>query len=261
MKFAVLGSNTSTSLSPRLHLFIYKLMKLDHSYSYIETQTIDPSILFEYDGLNITNPFKNNIIEYLDQLDPIALKTQSINCIKVIDNIKIGYNTDYYGFDKSITVNNVDFANKKIIVIGAGGVSSTICRYLADNHFTFKIINRTPENSKLLINRLNLSKRNIAKSNSLDNIEYDIIINCLPSSADTNSYLRVIGLGAKHINIYIDMNYNVKSDFIAGINADKIIDGVDMLIFQAIKSIEIWMENDILHSVDYHRIRKHIIKN
>jgi shikimate 5-dehydrogenase len=57
------------------------------------------------------------------------------------------------------------------------------------------------------------------------------------------------------------MNYNVKSDFIAGINADKIIDGVDMLIFQAIKSIEIWMENDILHSVDYHRLRKHIIEN
>ena len=71
----------------------------------------------------------------------------------------------------------------------------------------------------------------------------------------------MIGLGTKYINIYIDMNYNVKSNFITGIKADKIIDGVDMLIFQAIKSIEIWMENDILHSVDYHRLRKHIIEN
>jgi shikimate dehydrogenase len=261
MKFAVLGSKTSASLSPRLHLLIYKLIKLNHSYSYIETQTINPSILFNYDGLNITNPFKNNIIQYLDQLDPIALKTQSVNCIKVIDNIKIGYNTDYYGFDKSIKVNGVDFTNKKIIVLGAGGVSSTICRYLADNHLTFKIINRTPEKLKLLINRLNLSKSNIIKSKSLDSVEYDIIINCLPSSANVRSYLKVIGLGTKPINIYIDMNYNIKSNFIASINADKTIDGVDMLIFQAIKSIEIWMENDILDSVDYHRLRKHIIEN
>ena len=57
------------------------------------------------------------------------------------------------------------------------------------------------------------------------------------------------------------MNYNLKSNFIAGINTDKIIDGTDMLIFQAIKSIEIWMENDILHSVDYNRLRKHITEN
>ena len=261
MKFAVLGSNTSASLSPRLHLFIYKSINLDHSYSYIETQTIDPSILFNYNGLNITNPFKNNIIQYLDQLDPIGLKTQSVNCIKIINNIKIGYNTDYYGFDKSIKVNDVDFKNKKIIVLGAGGIASTICRYLADNHLNFKIINRTPENIKLLINRLNLSKNNIAKNNSLCNIEYDIIINCLPPSSEVESYLKLIGLGTKPINIYIDMNYNLKSNFIAGINTDKIVDGTDMLIFQAIKSIEIWMENDILHSVDYNRLRKHITEN
>ena len=77
MNFAVLGSNTSQSLSPRLHSFIYRLINLEHSYSYIESSKIDFSILSNYHGLNITNPFKNNIIKYIDHLDPIALTTQS----------------------------------------------------------------------------------------------------------------------------------------------------------------------------------------
>ena len=71
----------------------------------------------------------------------------------------------------------------------------------------------------------------------------------------------MIGLRNMQISTFIDMNYNVSDNFISNINANKIVNGIDMLIFQAIKSIEIWMENDILHSVDYHSLRKHIIEN
>lgn len=261
MKFAVLGSNASKSLSPRLHSFIYKLINLKHSYSYIESNMIDSAVLSDYDGLNITNPFKNNIIKYLDQLDPIALKTQSVNCIKIIDEVKYGYNTDYYGFKKSMELNNINFSNRDILVLGAGGVSNTICRYLSDKECNFKIINRTHKNSKILLKRLNLSENNMVQPSSSDSLEYDTIINCISSEIDMENYFNSISLDSNHIHTYIDMNYNFKNDFIKNSSVHKVIDGLDMLIFQAIKSIEIWMENNILQGVDYKKIREHIMEN
>ena len=154
MRFAVLGSNTSMSISPKLHRFIYNSINLNNSYSYIQVESIKNSTLFRYDGLNITNPFKNSIIKHLHKLDPISQKTQSVNCIKKVKDIILGYNTDYYGFSKSMEQNNIDFSDKKIIVLGAGGVSSTVCKYLNDNQFSFKIINRTAQNLEILTNRV-----------------------------------------------------------------------------------------------------------
>jgi len=261
VNFAVLGSNTSQSLSPRLHSFIYRLINLEHSYSYIESSKIDFSVLSNYDGLNITNPFKNNIIKYMDQLDPIALKTQSVNCIKIINKVKYGYNTDYYGFSKSIKLNNINFSNREILVIGAGGVSNTICRYLVDKKFNFKIINRTGKHLEILLKRLNLGENNIAQYSPTDSLKYDTIINCTSSEINMENYFNSINLDYNYIDTYIDVNYNLKNNFIKNIKTHKIIDGLDMLIFQAIKSIEIWIENDILQSVDYKKIKNHIIKN
>ena len=65
MKFAVLGSNTSTSLSPKLHSIVYDILELNHSYSFIESSDIDQDMLLKYNGLNITNPFKNSIIKII----------------------------------------------------------------------------------------------------------------------------------------------------------------------------------------------------
>ena len=82
MKFAVLGSNTSISLSPKLHSIVYDILELNHSYSFIESPNIDQEILIKYNGLNITNPFKKSIINYVDNVDPLAEKIGSVNCIK-----------------------------------------------------------------------------------------------------------------------------------------------------------------------------------
>lgn len=261
MNFAVIGSNTSESLSPKLHNFIYKLLNLNNSYSFLEMDDIEYSILLEYSGLNITNPFKNKIIKYINELDPIAQETQSVNCIKKVKNQIIGYNTDYYGFNKSMNQNKIDFYNKKIIVLGAGGVSSTICKFLNDNQFNFKILNRTSKNLDILKKRLDLSDNKIADTNYLKELDGDTIINCLSPSVSSEEYLKTIGLFDIPIDTYIDINYNISDNIIFNINASKIVDGIDMLIFQGIKSIEIWMENDILHDVDYHSLHKHIMEN
>ncbi len=261
MNFAVIGSNTSESLSPKLHNFIYKLLNLNNSYSFLEVDEIEYSILLEYSGLNITSPFKNKIIKYINELDPIAQETQSVNCIKTVKDQIFGYNTDYYGFNKSMIQNKIDFYNKKIIVLGAGGVSSTICKFLNDNKFNFKILNRTSKNLDILKKRLSLDDNKIADTNYLKELDVDTVINCLSPSASSEEYLKTIGLFDIPIDTYIDINYNISENIISNINANRMVDGLDMLIFQAIKSIEIWMENDILQGVDYQSLHKHIMEN
>ena len=126
MKFAVLGSNTSNSLSPKLHSIVYDILELNHSYSFIESSDIDQGILLKYNGLNITNPFKKSIINYVDNVDPLAEKIGSVNCIKYSNSKIYGFNTDYYGFNQFIRSNKIELHNKNILVVGAGGASLSI---------------------------------------------------------------------------------------------------------------------------------------
>ena len=75
------------------------------------------------------------------------------------------------------------------------------------------------------------------------------------------NYLKQIGHDFHLLDFYIDINYNLMDGMNSNINSDKLVDGMDMLIFQAIQSIEIWIENDISQNVDYNKLRNHIIGN
>ena len=259
MKFSVLGSNTSASYSPRLHSFVFKILELKHTYSFIEALSIDPKIFIKYDGLNVTNPFKTSIINYLHNMDNVAHKTQSVNCVKIKNNILHGFNTDYFGFSKSLEINNINLSNMRIAVLGAGGVSATICTYLLDNNLNFKVINRTPSNSLKLKDRIKFKNNQIQNLDLVDKNSFDVIINCLPVTVNISKFLESLHLDIGNVEQFIDLNYNSKLSNL-GINANNLIDGTDMLIFQALKSIEIWIDKNILQIVDYQIIRDHIRK-
>ena len=74
----------------------------------------------ELKGINITVPFKNEIIPFLDRLDNVALSTQSVNTLFKVKNEVWGYNTDVEGFDDSLTGDNIEYNNKNIFILGAG---------------------------------------------------------------------------------------------------------------------------------------------
>tara|TARA_X000001036_G_scaffold67469_1_gene58307 strand:+ start:11422 stop:12195 length:774 start_codon:yes stop_codon:yes gene_type:complete len=257
MKFSVLGIDTSRSLSPRLHSFVYKLLELDHCYNFIESSSIDAKVLMRYDGVNITNPFKRKIITYLKNIDDISTRTQSVNCIKKKNDILCGFNTDYYGFYKSLKINNINLKNRSIAVLGAGGVAASVCAYLQDNNYSFKVLNRTKSNSITLKDILKLTDNNIYQRS--DKATFDVAINCLSSNIDISKFLKLQNVDIKNINEIIDINYNSTISY-AGIQADIINSGLDMLIFQALKSIEIWIDKDISQIVDYQTIKNHINK-
>jgi len=256
MKFAVLGSNTSTSLSPKLHSIVYDILELNHSYSFIESSDIDQDMLLKYNGLNITNPFKKSIINYVDNVDPLAEKIGSVNCIKYTNSKIYGFNTDYYGFNQFIKSNNIELFNKNILVVGAGGASLSICSYLNDINKKFKILNRTYTNTQHFINKLNISNNSIYDGKLK---HYDIIINCLPNNVNFLKMLERNEIDYHRSTSIIDINYLTNINYING--NQNYYNGIDMLIHQAIKSIEIWIEKDISQIVDYQIIKDRLKKD
>lgn len=121
-KFGIVGKDISYSQSKKL---FDDEFKGKYSYDIIDTDKISKELLLKYDGLNVTTPYKTEVIKYLDTVDSKAEKRQSVNCILNNNGKLEGYNTDYYGFQKSLEGHKI----KSMLVLGNGGVLGTIKDY------------------------------------------------------------------------------------------------------------------------------------
>ena len=256
MKFAVIGSNVKKSLSPDLNSLIYKQIKENHSYDYINVNEyrIDDVIrkLKEniYDGINITSPYKTSIIKYLDSVDENAANIGSVNCVYSKDGYLKGYNTDFYGFKKLIEINDLKLKTMNILVLGAGGVSRAVCSYLKYKKISFSIYNRSSNKVKNIIDDLSLN--NICRYRKIidETIKYDTIVNCLSNSKECYEIINSC-IKANNISTIIDLNYGSVDSDIFNLKSINYINGLYMLIFQAIKSNQIWLGNRLPLHIDY----------
>ena len=138
-KYSVIGNPINHSLSPKLHNYWLKQNKIQAKYDKIKLESNEIKKFIEniknqkIIGCNVTVPFKKVVIEYLDELSFEAKQTQSVNTI-VFDNGKlIGHNTDIVGFDRAIRSLDFDMKNKKVFILGAGGVVPSIIFALKKN--------------------------------------------------------------------------------------------------------------------------------
>lgn len=214
--------------------------KLTHSYSKIIHEAIDGKYhLFEvskdnfddfmikrdFDAINVTIPYKEMVIPYLDYIDEKALKIKAVNTIVNKNGKLYGYNTDYDGFKYIIEKNGYDVNNKKCLILGTGGTSKTVKEVLTDL-----------KASKVL----KASRNGIDGALKYDNInysDYDYIINTTPVGMYPNINNSIIG----NVNVkgIIDVIYNPYRTLLIQENSDKLsTNGLDMLIYQAIKGHE-----------------------
>ena len=131
-KFLVIGNPIEHSLSPKLHNFWIKTNNLSAIYEKKKLNEAELGSLVEevkkrnIHGINVTIPFKKAVIPFLDHLSVESENTQSVNTI-YLDNDKIvGHNTDIEGFELSIQDLRLDMNNKKVLILGAGGVAPSI---------------------------------------------------------------------------------------------------------------------------------------
>ena len=127
-KHLIIGNPISHSLSPKLHNYWFKENRINGEYNKLLLKDNEIELLIqkikskELHGMNVTVPYKQTVIPFLESLSETAKITNSVNTILNIDGKIHGDNTDVFGFQKSLSNNNVDLKNKEVLIFGAGGV-------------------------------------------------------------------------------------------------------------------------------------------
>lgn len=145
MRFGLLGRRLGHSYSP----MIFNLMG-GYRYDLFEREPGDIEMLLrneDFDGINVTIPYKKEVLQYLDEIDPLAARLGSVNTIVKRDGKLTGYNSDYFGFRSLMARTKIDVSGRKVLVLGSGGASVTVCAVLADLGAEVVVISRSGENN------------------------------------------------------------------------------------------------------------------
>lgn len=151
MKLTVIGKDVSRSTSPEMHSFIAKNLGKEITYDNIsipEEQFEDriDGLLSEYDGVNVTIPFKLSVIPHLKKLEGDAPVFGAVNT--VITSTLTGYNTDGLGFMLMLTNAGIDAKGKKVLLLGAGGAGRSVAKKLLDDGAEVEIYDKFTANAE-----------------------------------------------------------------------------------------------------------------
>ena len=249
--FGIIGSPIAHSLSPVLHNYWFKKYNIEANYSLLNIteenlkNVIDKIKNKELSGINVTLPYKQKIIPFIDKLINDAQNTNSVNTIFLNnDNIVIGENTDVFGLQAAYLkeINNAE--NKKALVIGAGGVSSSVIFALEKSKVkNISIINRTYEKSLFLKKKFQFLNVLEWKSLKQEISKFDIIINATSLGLKDGKDFEFNFENTKDDLIYIDTIYNpleTKTLKFLKENKIKTFNGLEMFIYQGQKSFYLW---------------------
>ena len=249
--FGIIGNPIKHSLSPVLHKYWFKKYDIDADYSVIEAEDKEiPEIINKikqgnYSGINVTLPFKQKIINYIDKVVNDADLTGSVNTV-LLDNYKtvIGENTDVYGLQAAYLKEIENSLNKKALVIGAGGVSPSVVLSIKKSGIrNIFITNRTNEKCIFLkkkFNFLNIIPWADLKSEIKN---FDIIINATSLGLKDGDDYNFNFSNTKNEVIYIDTIYNpleTKTFKYLKEEGRRVFNGLDMFIYQGQKSFYLW---------------------
>ena len=245
-KYLVIGNPIEHSLSPKLHNYWFEKNNIDANYDRRKTDKSEIQEIIneikdnKLDGINVTVPFKTDVIPFLDTLSEEAQITQSVNTIYMHDKKLVGHNTDIKGFELSLKDTQFDLNNKSIFILGAGGVVPSII-YALEKLGASKIIvsNRTKQKTE----KLKKYFSNISIADWGDQPEFDMIINATSLGLNKEDN---INLNFNNINkekLFYDVIYNPKeTNFLrTGKNLGcQVFNGKMMFIYQALEAFKLW---------------------
>ena len=245
-KYFVIGNPIDHSLSPLIHNYWIKQSKINAVYNKKELMEKDLGDIVlkiklgEVQGINVTVPFKNKIISYLDLLSKEAEITQSVNTIYLINNKVVGHNTDIEGFELAIKKLNFDFLKKKIFILGAGGVVPSIIFALKKfNISEIFLSNRTKnktQNIKKLFNDIKILDWGEVP-------EFDVIINATSLGLSKHDKINLDFSKIKKKKLFYDVIYNpAETNFLKKGKAlgNLAENGKLMFIYQALSAFNLW---------------------
>tara|TARA_B100000575_G_scaffold257804_1_gene229012 strand:+ start:10965 stop:11786 length:822 start_codon:yes stop_codon:yes gene_type:complete len=249
--FGIIGNPINHSLSPVLHNYWFEKYRIDANYSILQIKENDLSEIIKkiknkaLSGLNVTLPYKQKIVPFIDTLINDAKITSSVNTIYLGDQENvIGENTDVYGLQAAY-LKEVDQSSKKsALVIGAGGVSPSVILSLQKSGVkNVSIVNRTYD--KCLFLKKKFKDINILDWSRLEKTikNFDIIINATSLGLKNGQDFEFDFEEHKKNLIYIDTIYNpleTKTLKYLKEREVKVFNGLDMFIYQGQKAFYLW---------------------
>ena len=239
-KYFVIGNPISHSLSPKLHNFWFKKHNLNAKYEKLLSEKDNLNKTGEISGLNVTVPFKQLIIPYLEKLSPEAQNTQSVNTVYLENNKLVGHNTDIAGFELAIRHIKFDTSNKNVLILGAGGVVPSVISALKNlNTKNIFLMNRTKEKEKKIKEKLEY----VEIIDWGDIRDFDMIINATSLGLNKEDDLGLNFESIKKKILFYDLIYNPKeTKFLKSAKQMMHIveNGKMMFIYQAHQSFTLW---------------------
>ena len=255
----VIGHPIDHSMSPVMHNAALKELSLNYIYLAFDVPPgdLEKALLgfkkSDMKGINVTIPHKETIIQYLDQIEPLAEKIGAVNTIKNVNGILIGKNTDGLGAKKALIDAGCNVKGKKVLILGAGGAARAISFALAEDIDEIFICNRTEKRAFKLAKELK-DKMNIpatgkdfgkATLKSLLN-DADILINTTPIGMypDVNKSPISKELLTDRLFVY-DIIYNPLQTQLLKDASEigcKILNGIDMFVNQGALAFEWWTD-------------------
>ena len=245
-KYLVIGNPIGHTFSPKLHNHWIKQNNIDAVYDKKQLNENDIEAIIgevkngKINGINVTVPFKKSVIPFLDELTLAAKESQSVNTIFKKDNRVIGDNTDIGGFECGLKHINYDIKNKKVFILGAGGVVPSIILVL----------------KKLGVSKISLSNRTKEKAKDLKKIykdleiinwgqcpDFDMIINATSLGLKKNDKIELDFSKFKSDKLFYDVIYNPsKTNFLLKGEelGNKVENGKMMFIYQAQLAFKVW---------------------
>ena len=245
-KYLVIGNPIKHSLSPKLHNYWIKENNINAVYDMKQLNESDIEEIIKeikknkIDGINVTIPFKKSVIPFLDQLSLLAKETQSVNTIFKKNNKIIGDNTDIGGFEQGLKHINYSVKNKKIFILGAGGVVPSIILALKRSGAgKITLSNRTKKKAEDL-------KKLYSDIKIIDwgqNTDFDMIINATSLGLKNEDKIKLDFSKIGSNKLFFDVIYNPsKTNFLLEGEklGNQVINGKMMFIYQAQLAFKIW---------------------
>ena len=239
--YGLIGAKLGHSFSKDFFSKKFAKEGISAEYRNFEIDNIEKfSDIIEYGvyGLNITIPYKEQVIDFLDKIDPIAEKIGAVNVVKIVrnaDNLEtIGYNSDIVGFTESIRP-LIENHHKKALILGTGGASKAVIEGLKLMNVKSRLVSRTKSPNTITYSELS--------SNLLE--EYTIIVNTTPLGMfpNTDSFPDIPYEFLSNKHLCYDLTYNPEETRFLKLSRDngaKTKNGLEMLILQALESWRIW---------------------
>jgi shikimate dehydrogenase len=264
--YGIIGNPVEHSLSPVMHNAAFKALKINAVYKLFPLSDRQELKLFMEDlkednnpifGLNVTVPYKKDVLSYLDSIDPLAKKIGAVNTLVIDHKRRIrGFNTDGPGFLSHLTELNFDLSAKKVSILGAGGTARAIISVLCllpKGPESIKLYNRTKSNAEVLVEEIGkeMNTKIIAVVDEPEdlNIEMaDLLINTTDVGMKENDPL-LIDPGFLHKDMLVyDVIYAPTETKLleqARLRQAQTANGLGMLFFQGVLAFWHWSDVEL----------------